>query len=256
MVPPRWRDKDPRRRRRTRRYRAGAARSMATRAGRSRFADADAQSSCGESRVPRGRVARGYASIAPAARLGAVVFARPRKETQADAAASASPLTPAPASTLSRRRAVSSPFASSLTYPAAARDHRSSRAWEGGGVLRCVASPRAEELWASASAWSVEGPGHLRKLAPPPRGVGGVRQRVFRVRVFPDVSSPPYEIIARVGGKGCVASRRRAGWRCGRSRARGCGTAGGRLSRRRRDGSVGMRQSVVHVRVPRKIMHL
>lgn len=139
---------------------------MATRAGRSRFADADAQSSCGESRVPRGRVARGYASIAPAARLGAVVFARPRKETQADAAASASPLTPAPASTLSRRRAVSSPFASSLTSPAAARDHRSSRAWEGGGVLRCVASPRAEELWASASAWSVEGPGHLRKLAP------------------------------------------------------------------------------------------
>ena len=112
---------------------------MATRAGRSRFADADAQSSCGESRVPRGRVARGYASIAPAARLGAVVFARPRKETQADAAASASPLTPAPASTLSRRRAVSSPFASSLTSPAAARDHRSSRAWEGWGVLRRVA---------------------------------------------------------------------------------------------------------------------
>jgi hypothetical protein len=34
---------------------------------------------------------------------------------------------------------VSSPFASSLTSPAAARDHRSSRAWEGWGVLRRVA---------------------------------------------------------------------------------------------------------------------
>jgi hypothetical protein len=38
-------------------------------------------------------------------------------------------------------------------FPAAARDHRA-RGREG---RSCVASPRAEELWASASAWSVEG---------------------------------------------------------------------------------------------------